>query len=107
MGEQVVVSIARFTFYFHFYHDDLMFSSLSRSRDGASGVRLMLMLMLMLMLSLLRRRDMRASEPFEPSRYASKRAIEPSRYASERAIEPSQSVVPFFKSEQIGCIAFK
>ena len=68
---------------------------------------LILMLMLMLMLSLLRRRDMRASEPFEPSRYASKRAIEPSRYASERAIEPSQSVVPLFKSEQIGCIAFK
>ena len=61
----------------------------------------------MLMLSLLHRRDMRASEPFEPSQYASKRAIEPSRYASERAIEPSQSVVPLFKSEQIGCIAFK
>ncbi len=68
----------------------------------------MLMLMLMLMLSLLRRRDMRASEPFEPSRYASKRAIEPSRYASERAIEPSAFlIVPLFKSEQIGCIAFK
>jgi hypothetical protein len=57
---------------------------------------LMLMLVLMLMLSLLSRRDMRASEPFEPS-----------RYASERAIEPSQSVVPLFKREQIGCIAFK